>query len=124
MRKFLVNIDGKEYQVGVEEITDGVEVTPVVTEVKATPATAPATPKATPKAPVNVNGTKMESPMPGMIKSLAVAEGSTVKKGQTVVVLEAMKMDNDLPAPCDGVISFRVSKGANVETGDVIAVIG
>ncbi len=119
MRKFLVNIEGKQFEVGVEEITDGSVVTPVVTEVKA------AAPKAAaPKATGPVNGTKMESPMPGMIKSFAVAEGATVKKGQTVIVLEAMKMDNDLPAPCDGVISFKVSKGANVETGDVMAVIG
>lgn len=116
MRKFLVNIEGKQYEVGVEEITDGSVVTPVVTEVK---AAAPA--KA---ASVPANGTKLLSPFPGMVKNLLVADGATVKKGQAILVLEAMKMDNDLTAEADGVVKFNVAKGANVETGDVLAVIG
>ena len=66
----------------------------------------------------------MKCPMPGLIVNFKVAEGATVKKGDVVVVLEAMKMENDLTSPADGVISFRVQKGANVDTGDVLAVIG
>ena len=65
----------------------------------------------------------MAAPMPGMIKGYKVAEGATVKKGDVVLVLEAMKMDNDMTAPCDGVISFKAAVGSNVETGDVMAVI-
>ena len=65
----------------------------------------------------------MPAPMPGMIKAYKVSEGATVKEGDVVIVLEAMKMDNDLVAPCSGVISFKASVGSNVETGDVMAVI-
>ena len=122
MRKFLVNIEGKQYEVGVEEITDGSVVTPVVTEVK---TAAPAKQAAPAKAATGpANGTKLLSPFPGMVKNLLVADGATVKKGQAILVLEAMKMDNDLTAEADGVVKFNVAKGANVETGDVLAVIG
>ena len=117
MRKFVVTIDGTQYEVGVEEI--GADDTVV-----ATPVAPVAAPKAAPaKKAAAVSGTKMEAPMPGMIKSYKVAEGATVKKGDVVLVLEAMKMDNDMQAPCDGVISFKAAVGSNVETGAVMAVI-
>lgn len=111
MRKFVVTIEGKQYEVGVEEV--GAESAPV--------AAAPVA--VAPKAAAPVNGTKMVAPMPGMIKSYKVADGATVKKGDVVLVLEAMKMDNDMTAPCDGVISFKAAVGSNVETGGVMAVI-
>ena len=126
MRKFVITIDGKQYEACVEEVAaDGsvvAPVAPVVTEVK---AAAPA-PKAAaaPKASAPVNGTKMEAPMPGMIKALKLEEGATVKKGDVILVLEAMKMDNDITAPCDGTISYKVTKGSNVDTGALMAVIG
>ena len=122
MRKFLVTIEGKQYEVGVEEIGATGEVAPVVTQV-APAAAAPAAASAPAKSTGPVNGTKMEAPMPGMIKAYKVAEGATVKKGDVVLVLEAMKMDNDINAPCDGVISFKAQVGSNVNTGDVMAVI-
>ena len=78
----------------------------------AAPAAAPA------------NGEKVLSPFPGLIKNLLVAEGATVKKDQPILVLEAMKMDNDITAPCDGVVTFRVAKGANVDSDAVLAIIG
>ncbi len=125
MRKFVVTIEGKQYEVGVEEI-GATNVEPVVTQVVA-PVSAPAEVKkeapVAPKAPVNVAGTKMEAPMPGMIKAYKVQEGATVKEGDVVLVLEAMKMDNDMTAPCGGVVSFKAAVGSNVETGDVMAVI-
>ena len=114
MRNFKVYIDGQEYEVSVEEI--GAETNaPVVAqqEVKAAPT------KKTVKG-----GVPLKAPMPGMIKELKVAEGATVQKGQVVLVLEAMKMDNDITAEADGVISFNVKKGENVETDAVMAVIG
>ena len=114
MRNFKVVIDGKEYQVGVEEIgaTESVAVSePVVV-------------KEAPKAKPVGNGKPVKAPMPGMIKDLKFAEGASVKKGDVIVILEAMKMDNDITAESDGTISYRVTKGKNVETDEIIAVIG
>ena len=121
MRNFVITVNGKTYEVGVEEV-GATASTPVVTTIKAAPAApvaAPASPKAAP-----ANGEKVLSPFPGLIKNLLVAEGASVKKDQPILVLEAMKMDNDITAPCDGVVSFQVVKGANVESDAVLAVIG
>lgn len=127
MRKFMVTIEGKQYEVGVEEIGASAGVAPVVAEVKSAPApSAPAKVEAPKTAPVSsapVNGTKMEAPMPGMIKAYKVQEGATVNEGDVVLVLEAMKMDNDMTAPCSGKVSFKAAVGSNVDTGDVMAVI-
>lgn len=115
MRNFVITIDGKQYQVGVEEVgATPSQVTPVVTEVKPVQVAAPAV----------TNGTKVNAPMPGMIKQLSKEEGATVKKGEVILILEAMKMDNDITAPCDGKISYKVTKGTNVDTGALMAVIG
>lgn len=125
MRNFVITLNGKTYEVGVEEV-GATASAPVVTSVKTAPA-APAAPVAAPAAPkaaVPANGEKVISPFPGLIKNLLVAEGASVKKDQPILVLEAMKMDNDIVAPCDGVVSFRVVKGANVESDAVLAVIG
>ena len=83
-----------------------------------------AAPAAAPVAAAPANGEKLLSPFPGLIKALLVENGATVKKDQPVLVLEAMKMDNDITAPCDGVITYQVQKGANVESDSVLAVIG
>ena len=61
--------------------------------------------------------------MPGTVLSLAVANGATVKKGDKILVLEAMKMENDINANADGVVTFAVKKGDSVETGSDLAVI-
>lgn len=127
MRKFVVTIEGKQYEVGVEEIGATQTAVPVVTVAQPAQAAAPvAAPAAAPapKAQAPVNGTKMEAPMPGMIKAYKVAEGATVKEGDVILVLEAMKMDNDITAVCGGVVSFKAPVGSNVNTGDVMAVIG
>ena len=131
MRNFVITVNGKSYQVGVEEV-GATATAPVVTSVAPVPAaSAPvAAPKAAPAPapqaakPVAANGEKVLSPFPGLIKNLLVAEGATVKKDQPILVLEAMKMDNDITSPCDGVVSFQVTKGANVESDAVLAVIG
>ncbi len=125
MRNFIVTVNGKTYEVGVEEVG----ATPVVASVSAPVAAPVAAPKAAPapvaapKAAVSANGEKVKSPFPGMIKNLLVADGASVKKDQPILVLEAMKMDNDITAPCDGVVRFQVAKGGNVETDSVLAVI-
>ncbi len=129
MRKFIVTIDGCQYEVGVEEVGATSSPAPQITEVKQVSAPVE-TPKATAKpAPVKqtqapANGTKLTAPMPGMIKGYKVSEGATVKEGDVVLVLEAMKMDNDITAPCDGVISFKAAVGSSVDTGEVMAIIG
>ena len=135
MRNFVITVNGKSYQVGVEEV-GGTVSAPVVAPVATVAPVAPATPApvATPAPaptpapvaakPAPANGEKVLSPFPGLIKNLLVAEGTAVKKDQPILVLEAMKMDNDITAPCDGVVSFCVAKGANVESDAVLAVIG
>ena len=120
MRKFIVTIDGKNYEVGVEEVLDGqpAAAAPVAA---AQPAAAPSAPS----APAAVGaGEKLVSPFPGLIKGLLVKEGDTVTVNQPVLVLEAMKMDNDITAPVAGKISFKVAVGDNVETNTLHAVIG
>ena len=107
MRNFVITVNGKSYEVGVEEV-GATASAPVAAAPKATPA----------------NGEKVVSPFPGLIKNLLVAEGAQVKKDQPLLVLEAMKMENDITAPCDGTVSFCVAKGANVESDTVLAVIG
>lgn len=120
MRNFVITVNGKSYEVGVEEV-GATASTPVV--VAAAPVAA--APKAeVPKAAAPANGEKVISPFPGLIKNLLVAEGATVKEGQPILVLEAMKMDNDITSVCDGVVHFQVTKGANVESDAVLAVIG
>ncbi len=116
MRNFIITVDGKQYEVGVEEVGMATP-SPRVAAVAAAEAPKPA---AKPVA----GGTKVLSPFPGLIKNLLVAEGASVKKDQPILVLEAMKMDNDITAPCAGKVSFQVVKGANVESDALLAVIG
>ena len=122
MRKFIVTIEGKSYEVGVEEVGGEISPTPVVTQVSAAAPVAAAAPSA-PKAATVSGGTKMDSPMPGLIVNFKVADGAKVEKDQPVIVLEAMKMENDLTAPVAGTIHFHVAKGANVDTGALLATI-
>lgn len=122
MRTFNVTVNGQTYEVSVEEVTGG-----------AAPAraAAPAAPKAAPKAATKAAqkavagaGTPIKAPMPGTILDVKVKVGDTVKNGQAVCVLEAMKMENEIPATKDGKItSVLASKGASVNTGDVLVTI-
>ena len=85
---------------------------------------APAAPAAEPAAPVG-KGTAVQSPLPGVILDIKVAVGDQVKAGQTVAILEAMKMENNINAECDGVITaIKVSKGDNILEGSDIVIIG
>ena len=116
MRNFIITVEGKRYEVGVEEVGETASATPSKVVPLAAPAPAP--------APAgNVNGTKVLSPFPGLIKNVLVTNGTAVKKDQPILVLEAMKMDNDITAPCDGVVTVNVVKGTNVEPDAVLAVI-
>ena len=126
MKKYNITVNGNTYEVFVEEAdASGVVSAPVAAPVA---AAAPAAPKASaPKAaaPAAAAGaTKVTAPMPGTILAVKVSAGQSVKKGDVICVLEAMKMENDIPAPCDGVIaSVNVQKGASVAAGDLVASI-
>ena len=117
MREFIITIEGKSYEVGVEEV--GAAQTQQA--VAAPAAAAPAAPAADTAA---ASGEKVLSPFPGLIKKFLVKEGETVKKDQPILVLEAMKMDNDITAPVAGKVSFKTAVGNNVETNTLLAVIG
>lgn len=130
MRKFNVTVNGNSYEVCVDEIKDGFTAPaieripqPVPAE-KPKAASAPAPVKAAPAQAVNATGAKLLSPMPGVLLKLSVKSGAAVKKGEVVCVLEAMKMENDIVAPENGIITFLASEGSTVSTGDAIAVIG
>ena len=129
IKKFNVKVNGNSYEVEVEEIKDGVQpVAPAVQRPAAAPAPAPAAPTAAPApkaAPVAVSGAgTVAAPMPGTVLDIMVKEGDVVKSGQVCVILEAMKMENELPAPCDGTVkSVNVTKGASVNTAVVLVVI-
>lgn len=119
MKRYNITVNGKAYDVAVEEVDGGAPVASTPVAVATTPA-----PAAAPAAPV-ADGTKVTAPMPGTILDIKVSVGDTVEAGQAIVVLEAMKMENDVNAPCAGkVLSINTTKGSAVETGAVIAVIG
>lgn len=119
-KRYNISVNGTAYDVTVEEIGES-----------AAPASAPkAEPvKAAPAAPVTAppaaaDGTKVSAPMPGNILETSVSVGDSVTSGQKLVVLEAMKMENDITAPCAGTIAqVAVAKGDSVSTGDLLVVI-
>ncbi|HAJ32321.1 MAG TPA: acetyl-CoA carboxylase biotin carboxyl carrier protein subunit [Candidatus Atribacteria bacterium] len=137
MRKFQIKVDGKVYEVEVEEVGGNESSTgtisapqPVVTKVKeepvskkaAKPSSSP-TPTKTPTAAVA--GEEVVAPMPGKVLQLKVAEGDSVKEGDTLLILEAMKMENEIVANTSGnVKKINVSTNDMVDTGDVLLVIG
>ena len=121
MKKYNITVNGNTYEVLVEEADAS---TPVAYSAPAAPAAPVAAPKAAaPKAATAAGGAvKVTSPMPGTIVNVKVSVGQQVKKGDVICVLEAMKMENDIPAPQDGVIaSINTQKGASVNAGDVLA---
>ncbi len=119
MRKFMINVNGKSYEVDVEEITGGA---PVAAPVAAAPA-APA-PAAAPAASGSAGAVSVAAPMPGTVLKINVKVGDSVKSGQAVAVLEAMKMENEIAATQDGVVaSVNVSQGDSVNTGDVLVTL-
>ncbi len=121
MKRFNITVNGNAYDVAVEEITDGSAPVAAAAPVQAKKAAAPA---AAPAKKAAGAGTKVSAPMPGTILDIKVKEGDSVKKGQPVMVLEAMKMENDIVAPCDGKItSIVVNKGDTVESADTLATI-
>lgn len=129
--KYKVTLNGKTYEVEVEKgkaiLLDEYEAlapAPAAAPVAAAPAAAPVAAPA-PAAPVNLAaGETVAAPMPGNILRIDVNQGDTVKEGQILVILEAMKMENEIVAPKDGTVAQIVtSKGAVVDTGSPLIII-
>ena len=138
MRKFNITVNGVSYEVEVEEITDNASQNTVLTPAPAVkdskpaplaksssaakPASKPA-PTAKPASATAVpeGATTVEAPMSGNIWKIEVEEGQEIKSGDVLVILEAMKMENEILAPVDGVVaSIHVAQGAAVNGGDIL----
>lgn len=116
MKKYKVTVNGTAYEIELEDIT-GTES--AKTAVASAPKAEPA-----PAAPVSSGeGETVSSPMPGNILSVNVKVGDAVKKGDVLLILEAMKMENEIVAPCDGTVKSVVASGISVETGAVLCEI-
>ena len=112
MKKYRVNVNGTVYDITLE-----------VLEGEAAAAPAPKAPAA-PKAAAPAGGQTINAPMPGTILSVNVKPGQAVKKGDILVMLEAMKMENEIMAPNDGTVgAVNVTKGQSVQSGDVLLTI-
>ena len=147
--KYVATINGKKYEVEVEKLEayksldrNGVAApaapvlpasapvqrpaAPAPAPVAAAPAPAPAPAAApAPKAAAPAGATTVEAPMPGKILNIKVSEGQAVKFGEVVVIMEAMKMENEIIAPADGtIIKTEVQQGSAVQTDDILVVIG
>ena len=113
MKKYRVTVNGTVYEIELEELTGAAAAAP-----------APAAPAAPSVSAASAGGEQVTSPMPGTILSVNVAAGDAVKRGQVLMILEAMKMENEIMCPCDGkVVSVNTSKGSSVESGTLLCVI-
>lgn len=124
MKRFNITVNGKAYDVAVEEIGGGAPVAAAPAPAAPAPTAAPAPVPAPAAAPANVEGTKVTAPMPGTILDIKVKVGDEVSEGQVLLILEAMKMENDIPATATGkVAAINVNKGDTVNSNDVLVVI-
>ena len=144
MKEYKIKINGNNYNVTIDEVEDNVakvEVNgtpynvefekpiskPKTISVVNKPAAAPvagAAPASKPAAaPVAAGGATVNSPLPGVVLEIKVKDGDKVTKGQVIMVLEAMKMENAIEAPCDGTITVKAQKGDSVLEGATLAVI-
>ncbi len=125
-RKFRVTVNGKEYLVEIEEIGEGAHVPMAPSPTPAPTPVVPAAPLPSPKKDRGGRGGDgvVTAPMPGKVLSVRVRQGEQVRSGQVLLILEAMKMENEIVAPVGGVVEeIRASEGASVERGDVLVVI-
>ena len=112
MKKYNVTVNGTAYEITLEVVEGD--------SLPSAPAEKQSAPK---KTETPASGETVKAPMPGNILAVNVENGANVKKGDVLLILEAMKMENEIVSPCDGTVSSIVSKGASVETGTVLCVI-
>ncbi|WP_455543882.1 biotin/lipoyl-containing protein [Intestinibacter sp.] len=127
IKQYNVTVNGNLYKVEVEEVGSAVsdiqQAAPVAPKAVPTPKKAAPAPKKT--APVATGGATVQAPMPGKVLDVKTSVGAQVKNGDVLLILEAMKMENEIVANADGTIqSIEVSTGSNVNAGDVLIVIG
>lgn len=121
MKYYNISVNGVAYSVSVEETAAG--AAPVAPAAAPAPkaAPAPAAAPAAPAAPASAGAVEVKAPMPGNILDVKVAAGASVKAGDVLVILEAMKMENEIVAPQDGTVaSINVHKGDTVNSGDTL----
>lgn len=144
MKEYKIKINGNNYNVTIDEVEDNVakvEVngTPynvefekpiskpktisVVNKPAAAPAAGPAPASKPAAAPAAAGGATVNSPLPGVVLEIKVKDGDKVTKGQVIMVLEAMKMENAIEAPCNGTVTIKAQKGDSVLEGATLAVI-
>jgi len=134
MKMFRVVVNGSEYKVGIEELAEE-NTTPPDQPEPLTPASrpVPANTEAVRTVPEQQAGAGNDSdnaagtviaPMPGTVIAVEVTEGETVAQGQTLLILEAMKMENNIMATCAGTVQeIKTNKGASVNAGDILVVM-
>lgn len=116
MKKYIIKLNNKVYEVEMEEVTS-TESSALASEI----STSSASNTAKASSSSSTVGQSIEAPMPGNILNITVKEGDRVKKGDILLILEAMKMENEIVSPIDGVISFiGVNQGQVVNAGEVL----
>jgi len=131
MKRFKITVNGKTYEVEVEELGGtaaaaprAAAAAPAVAPAPVAPAAPAAAPAPAPAAPVAGGKEVISAPMPGKIISIKVKAGQSVKAGDLICTLEAMKMENELFCSVDGTVrEVRVSEGASVGAGEAIVII-
>ena len=134
MAKYVVTLNGKNYEVEVEKNTAKITNTTAAAAPaaapapKAAPAPAPVAAPAPAPAPAPVaaapaGGANVTAPMPGTVLNVVAPVGTAVKAGDVILILEAMKIENDIVAPCDGTVASVAAKGTSVNTDDVLATL-
>ena len=131
MKKYLVKVNGTSYEVEVNDITAGVQpvvqpaAQPAVSAAPAPAAIPAAAAPAADTAPDPAQGAlKITAPMPGTVLRIDAVPGDVVKKGRNLVILEAMKMENEIVSPEDAtVVSVNTTKGASVNAGDLLVTL-
>ena len=120
MKAYKVTVNGNVYEIVLEVIDKADIKTPAAPVAAPAPAAAPAAPV----APASAGATTITAPMPGTILKVNVANGQAVKKGDVLMILEAMKMENEIMAPADGTVSsVNVNAGASVEAGATLCTL-
>jgi biotin carboxyl carrier protein len=127
MKKFNITVNGTAYEVEVEEVKEKVAAAPKAAAPAPKAAPAPAAPAAPAKAAVAAGAGEhsIDAPMPGKIVKLVASEGQAVKAGDVLLILEAMKMQNEIAADADGVVkTFNVTAGQSVKVHDSLVILG